>query len=394
MNVRNINSKKSNDNNKSTKKKIETKKHSSGSSIRSEKNSTKYNFDVQKIIDNIKSDEKIRSSEYETSSTKSRPKSKNTTKQLTSSSKISSELNNLMNEIIGKDKTSSEIDRLKNDLTRSSLSDDTLNAIGATYTDALKLNAQMNDQIISDDHYHDEMSKSKERSNQSSSFDKYVKEMFGDDFEYKDPLKLPSSSSKKSVQSKAKSNNTKQKAKQKSKHLNLKLKNNFKIDNDVTDMTTEQKQKLINKLQLYSVNVLKNVMKAIVLHIDDDKIQRMSKRHVVVVIAEQINTHPFRTQMSINRVLNPLSVRSNKNVQSTVNQKKHSLKDIEEEEEDRFNAIELEEGIANNNSKEENQIEEEDNTDNTTDNEHDELNGFMNVFQFGKKHKCYYYATK
>ena len=310
-----------------------------------------------------------------------------------------------MNEIIGKDKKSSEIDRLKNDLTRSSLSDDTLNAIGATYTDALKLNAQMNDQIISDDHDHDEMSKSKERSNQSSSFDKYVKEIFGDDFEYKDPLQFTSSLSKKSVQSKSKSNKTnqkaKQKSKQKSKHLNLKLKNNLKIDNDVSDMTTEQKQKLINKLQLYSVNVLKNVMKAIVLHIDDDKVQRMSKRHVVAVIAEQINTHPFRTQMSINRVLNPLSVRSNKNVQSTVNQKKHSLKDIEEEE-DRFNLIELEEGIVNNtNSKTENQIEEEHKTDNTNDeqtiadNEHDELNSFMNVFQFGKKHKCYYYyATK
>ena len=220
------------------------------------------------------------------------------------------------------------------------------------------------------------------------------------------------------------SNGIKNKSTQK-KHLNLRLKKHLKIyDNDsttVSDMSNEQKQKLINKLQLYNVNVLKDVIKAIVLRFDDDRLRSMSKRHVIAVIAEQININPFKTQTSINRVLNPVSFQSKKNIQKKYYSSKNKAAEQEEEEEedddDYFNDIELEEGIKNNEEQEQEEklekIEEEENnstddifvnvfedddneqtTVDDTDNEHKELSGFMNIFEFGKNRKCYYYATK
>ena len=185
-------------------------------------------------------------------------------------------------------------------------------------------------------------------------------------------------------------------------------------------MSNEQKQKLINKLQLYNVNVLKDVIKAIVLRFDDDRLRSMSKRHVIAVIAEQININPFKTQTSINRVLNPVSFQSKKNIQKKYYSSKNKAAEQEEEEDDDdyFNDIELEEGIKNNEEQEQeeklekieeeennstddifvNVFEDDDNEQTTavddTDNEHKELSGFMNIFQFGKNRKCYYYATK
>ena len=171
-----------------------------------------------------------------------------------------------MNEIIGKDTTSSDIDRLKKQLHFSSSSKK--NNMTETYLQEMAINT-IGDEVISEDHDKTSSSSSPvsnkkntgiNNNRSSSSFDKYVNDIFGDDFDYKDPLKSKSSEKKQ----KNYSNGIKNKSTQK-KHLNLRLKKHLKIyDNDsttVSDMSNEQKQKLINKLQLYNVNLLKDLLK-------------------------------------------------------------------------------------------------------------------------------------